>query len=910
MTRHPLRALVLSALSGSLALASCGGGGGGGGAPPPPVDPVKSSFTVTPAFGTNADGLGAVEARVVVADAAGNPLAGRTVVLEAAGFANTLVQPPRTNTTGEARGALRTTVGEKKTLTAVIDPGPGEVRMGPITAEFVRLQPNWRFVRASGSDANDGRSPLTAWATLARALTGVGPGDVLFVGAGTYSDALVITTAATADAPLVIRGDRAGEFTGDAGEVLLDVGGAPAGIALSGAANVTLRGLSIRGSDNGTGHGGAIYASGATDCAVLDCRLYENRRGLELEGTTDVRLEGCRVSANTGDGLRITATTRTRVVGNLIYANGGDGLELNAASTDLVVEFNTFYRNGGDQVREPAAGTSGMVSGNVFSETTGRGLNFASSSTLGASANLAWLVAGNTPASTYTGDPLFADPAGADGILGSVGAADDDFRVAPTSPALDAGALEARAVELALDGSLSALGTRSDDLRDGQDADLALANLGFHAPLPLDGFASLPSMDARAAFATARDARVRTRAWGRAGDAWDTTKDTLALGSEVRWLVQRVSSGPKPEEILAAQIDTGAGARLIVRTWDARRWSDDAPAALAVQIAPANVNERGFDVEYEATSGDAMLVYADGAGNVRWRSLVEGAWSAPVDVFAPALHTGTVLWTELVPRPGTDEIALVALDDQQRLAAAVWDGTQWTRPVLLATQVNSLRDFQAFDAAWESLSGDLLVAWGYSPFAEETRYATLTRTTNTWTTGQFVSTDALGMFLALASDPTSDRIVGIFGEGSSDDDVGVSVWSGASWSNTAEMTLFGLAQSRAMEIGWLGSSGLAFAVYRDQAQTGAFQWATLNSGGWHRQSEVTLPGVGKMVRAEARIVPGTNRVMMLLLDEAGSLWAVEHDGTAWILANGAAPLATGLDPANEGQAFDFDLRAL
>ena len=44
-------------------------------------------------------------------------------------------------------------------------------------------------------------------------------------------------------------------------------------------------------------------------------------------------------------------------------------------------------------------------------------------------------------------DPVLADPAGADGILGGVGAADDDFRVAFGSPTLDASAREARVLE-------------------------------------------------------------------------------------------------------------------------------------------------------------------------------------------------------------------------------------------------------------------------------------------------------------------------------------------------------------------------------------------------------------------------------------------------------------------------------
>src|SRR5262249_45708160 len=114
MLRHPIRAIGLFTLSGSFALTACGGGGGGGGAPPPPVDPVHSSFTVTPAFGTSADGAGSVDIDIVLADASGKALPGRTVVLEATGFGNALVQPPNTDAGGKARGRMTTTIGEKK----------------------------------------------------------------------------------------------------------------------------------------------------------------------------------------------------------------------------------------------------------------------------------------------------------------------------------------------------------------------------------------------------------------------------------------------------------------------------------------------------------------------------------------------------------------------------------------------------------------------------------------------------------------------------------------------------------------------------------------------------------------------------------------------------------------------------
>src|SRR5262245_8447389 len=155
MTRHPLRARTLFTLTGSLALTACGGGGGGGGAPPPPPpDPLLSSLSATPRFGTPSDGLGQVELTAVVADAAGNPLPGRTVQLEVTGLGNALVQPPATNALGTTTGRLATSVGEKKSIVAVVDPGPNEIRLGPVTAEFLRILPNWRFVRTTGSDAN------------------------------------------------------------------------------------------------------------------------------------------------------------------------------------------------------------------------------------------------------------------------------------------------------------------------------------------------------------------------------------------------------------------------------------------------------------------------------------------------------------------------------------------------------------------------------------------------------------------------------------------------------------------------------------------------------------------------------------------------------------------------------------
>ena len=277
------------------------------------------------------------------------------------------------------------------------------------------------------------------------------------------------------------------------------------------------------------------------------------------------------------------------------------------------------------------------------------------------------------------------------------------------------------------------------------------------------------------------------------------------------------------------------------------------------------------------------------------------------------LGTGTVLWVELLPKPGTDDLALIALDDQANLTASVWTGSEWTVPLLLDNQVNEVRSHKAFAAAWESSSGDLLVSWGFSTFVEETRYAVLTGLDGgggAWITGQHNSTDALGAFQVLSADPASDMIVAGFGEGPLGDDIVVAVWTGDEWVHNAELTFYGESQTRAIDVGWIGDTGRAYVLYREAALGGTFNLALWDSRGWKIQPPVALPGVGSIVRTEARVLLGEDRLLFLMLDDGGGLFAIDYDGADWGVLNGGLPLATGLDPMRPTQPFSFDLRRL
>ena len=69
----------------------------------------------------------------------------------------------------------------------------------------VKVLPLTYYVASKGSDANDGRSFTTAWATLQKAASTMVAGDTVTVGAGTYDAVVNMTTSGTASYPITFR---------------------------------------------------------------------------------------------------------------------------------------------------------------------------------------------------------------------------------------------------------------------------------------------------------------------------------------------------------------------------------------------------------------------------------------------------------------------------------------------------------------------------------------------------------------------------------------------------------------------------------------------------------------------------------------------------------------------------------
>jgi parallel beta-helix repeat protein len=331
------------------------------------------------------------------------------------------------------------------------------------------------YVRQSGNDGNGGRTPSDALRTISRAAQIALPGDVIVVGPGFYAekDIKPKKSGASEIARLMFLGDASGSRTQDApGPVIVNAGGGRSGFRVTRRDFVTISGFRVTGASKA----GILVGQGKS--LVVDNNI---------------------TYSNQGQGIQLADADDGQVVNNLTYANRGSGIFVGGSgngSARVLVTNNTVYANkrGGIRIgtgRFPCPGATVLY--NILRENRylvpnnlPNGIRIQKNSlnglTLGYNLNSDGYQGVGQPPTDIVGDPFFIDPDGADGILGDVGAADDDFRVA----AISAGDI---ANSLALDAGLDCSSqtgmvftgytTQRDSGRDEKFVDL-----GFHYILP------------------------------------------------------------------------------------------------------------------------------------------------------------------------------------------------------------------------------------------------------------------------------------------------------------------------------------------------------------------------------------------------------------------------------------------
>ncbi len=385
--------------------------------------------------------------------------------------------------------------------------------------------------------------------------------------------------------------------------------------------------------------------------------------------------------------------------------------------------------------------------------------------------------------------------------------------------------------------------------------------------------ATLESSPGSAIWSASGDGTPNVNDWD--GTSFGTTTDSADLSFQLR--IVEAAEAPTRDEKIVIGVDGTIG-QLRGEIWDGSTWT-----ALPFSMGfSADNTAQSFDVVYESQSGDAMVVWNNGAGgtaSVSYRIWDGTTWSAEQTITAPDAGVATQL--RLAANPTSDEMVLIVSDDNTDEWAAVWDGSSWGNTVVLDTVTTS--DRNEISVAFESQTGHAMVVYdGVNNFNDLT-YQTWNGTT--WSGQQTLTLPNTGAetdveFTTLASDPTSDRIALGVVAGGTQNHVLFAVWDGTAWGDTLMASTSGwTGNSLNAAVAFESHSGDLLVTYGEASTTPRYQ--TWSSGsGW--SGEMSLPNIGAYAQVmELTSDPLTNSIMLGVQDSDSDLHYIHWNGEAW-----------------------------
>jgi hypothetical protein len=344
----------------------------------------------------------------------------------------------------------------------------------------------------------------------------------------------------------------------------------------------------------------------------------------------------------------------------------------------------------------------------------------------------------------------------------------------------------------------------------------------------------------------------RTRDYVLSTNTFSGETGTLAGNTGFSFVVK---TSPIILEAVAGYVDNGG--TLQIMCYDGLTWSNE----WSVSVGGAGTTRR-FDIAYETSSGDVMVLYSTNAAGTNemayntkpgTAACGSGNWTGATNL-NPVRTSGSVQWVKMSSdvRSGQDLIAAIWADGSSDLSAMIWSGSAWGNEpsaVLDASLevASAAQDVQSFDVTHESTSGNVMVVWSTSGSGATNliKYNRCTGGTSacSWVGTANVPTVAdAGTNLDIASNPNTNEIsMAALDNGSSDLSLGY--WSGSAWTGTANVDVSATPPTAGRQLvatGWLvsGATNRSVVVYSDTtAGTTGINWFVGNAGTFASQSD-------------------------------------------------------------------------
>ncbi|OGI11728.1 hypothetical protein A3K64_00345 [Candidatus Micrarchaeota archaeon RBG_16_36_9] len=402
----------------------------------------------------------------------------------------------------------------------------------------------------------------------------------------------------------------------------------------------------------------------------------------------------------------------------------------------------------------------------------------------------------------------------------------------------------------------------------------------------------------------------RYRIWDSSSQTWGSEYSANSVGGTIYWVI--LKTAPTRDEFILVTRDSNDDIKVQINASGC--WGDGITCGAVKVLTTTTVptpDSRSFDVEYEANTGRAVIVYSDDTANPKYVTWDGSSWSASASI-GNAISTGIVEWIELSGRPNSDEIAVAFSGVLDNLDAMTWNGNSWGCEPSSALATNlPYRNYKKFDVAYEGSSGDLFIASGINNTADGRRH-TKPYGSCTYTTATVIAINEIGDWVDISETILGTDTLIISYQDAAVLDTHSWIWSGSAdmavgcSDNSIETTAVSRKEVAAGYLGFSGREGIV--VYAD-LNSRNIDWCTYNAGTntWTSQTDVTSSPALSGDKANLKIYksPNENKIMYIFSDQASDLWAKTYDGVSW--ANTGAVLETSLSSINF-QNFDFSFK--
>lgn len=313
------------------------------------------------------------------------------------------------------------------------------------------------------------------------------------------------------------------------------------------------------------------------------------------------------------------------------------------------------------------------------------------------------------------------------------------------------------------------------------------------------------------------------------GSAWgaENSATSVSSGANIQYVMLKFAS--TRNEAILGTLDSLGDIR--VQVWNGSSWG---ATTLLANVGTTNDAYRGFDIEYETNSGEAVVVYNNAnSADPAYRVWNGSGWTGATSITAPPT-TGAPLWIELAPNPvsSSNEIAMVLLDANIDVYGMAWSGSAWGTMGTAAVWDASagIATKKAIDVAYEQTSGRAMFMWADS-VATDQYYRIWNGTTLTAATLlDTAASGGVGNWIKLAPRPASNEIM--YGVQDAGSDLNTRKWSGSAWDTATQhpehdATLENIT-SMNFDIVYetfAGNEGNAWVMWGDGAGVSARQWS-------------------------------------------------------------------------------------